>query len=91
MPKGNKLLIIKMEEITDFNNVIVVFDGKRDSLIGSQVGKEIFVSLPENTKEIEIEGKDFKVEEIRILKFYSGETLNIKGNIKKINVEGNKK
>ena len=91
LPKGNKLLIIKMEEITDFNNVIVVFDGKRDSLIRSQVGKEIFVSLPENTKEIEIEGKDFKVEEIRILKFYSGETLNIKGNIKKINVEGNKK
>jgi membrane protein len=83
LPKENKLLIIEMEEITDFNNVVVVFDGKRDNLIRSQVGKEIFVSLLENTKEIEIEGKDFKIEKIRILEFSSGETLNIKGNIKK--------
>ena len=89
--RGNKLLIIEMEETGDFNNVIVAFDGKRNNLIRNQVGKEIFLSLPENTKEIEIEGEDFKVEKIRILEFYNGETLNIKGNVKKINLEGNKK
>ena len=35
--------------------------------------------------------KDFKIEKIRILELYKGETLNIKGNITKINLEGNKK
>lgn len=91
IPRGNKLLIIEMEEITDFNNVVVAFDGERNNLIRSQEGKEIFMAFPENTKEIEIEGKDFKIGKIRILEFYNGETLNIKGNIKKINLEGNKK
>lgn len=91
VPHNNKLLIIKMEEIIDLDNVIVVFDGERNNLIRSQEGKEIFMAFPENTKEIEIEGKNFKIEEIRILEFYNGETLNIKGNITKINLEGNKK
>ena len=49
------------------------------------------MAFPENIKEIEIEGKDFKIEKIRILELYKGETLNIKGNITKINLEGNKK
>ena len=91
VPHGNKLLIVEMEEITDLDNVIVVFDGERNNLIRSQEGKEIFMALPENTKEIEIEGKDFKIKKIRILEFYNGETLNIKGNITKINLEGNNK
>ena len=91
IPKGNKLLIIEMEKITDLDNVIIVFDGKRNNVIRSQKGKELFIAFPENTKEIEIEGKDFKIEKIRILEFYNGEVLNIKGNITKINLEGNKK
>lgn len=91
IPKGNKLLIIEMEKITGLDNVIVVFDGERNNLIRSQEGKEIFMAFPENIKEIEIEGKDFKIEKIRILELYKGETLNIKGNITKINLEGNKK
>ena len=49
------------------------------------------MTLPENIKEIEIKGTDFKIKKIRILEFYTGETLNIKGNITKINLEGNKK
>ncbi|WP_315323205.1 hypothetical protein [Fusobacterium pseudoperiodonticum] len=49
------------------------------------------MALPENTKEIEIEEKDFKIEKIRILEFDNGETLNIKDNITKINLEGNKR
>jgi putative membrane protein len=91
IPRGNKLLIIEMEEVTDFNNVIVAFDGERNNLTRSQEGKEIFMALPEDTKEIEIEGTDFKIGKIRILEFYKGETLNMKGNITKINLEGNKK
>ena len=80
-----------MEEITDFNDIIVLFDGESNNLIKSQKDKEIFIALPENTKEIEIEGTDFKIEKIRILEFDNGETLNIKGNITKINLEGNKR
>ena len=91
IPKGDKLLIIEMEEITDFNDIIVLFDGESNDLIKSQKDKEIFIALPENTKEIEIEGIDFKIEKIRILEFDNGETLNIKGNITKINLEGNKR
>lgn len=91
IPKGHKLLIIEMEEITDFNDITVLFDGESNNLIKSQKDKEIFIILPENIKEIEIEGKGFKIKKIRILEFYNGETLNIKGNITKINLEGNKK
>ena len=91
IPKGDKLLIIEMKEITDFNDIIVLFDGERSNLIRNQKGKEIFMTLPENIKEIEIKGTDFKIKKIRILEFYTGETLNIKGNITKINLEGNKK
>lgn len=91
IPKGNKLLIIEMEETTDFSDIIVLFDGESNNLIKSQKDKEIFIALPENTKEIEIEGTDFKIEKIRILEFDNGETLNIKGNITKINLEGNKR
>ena len=91
IPKGNKLLIIEMEKITGLDNIIVVFDGERNNLIRSQEGREIFMAFPENIKEIKIEGKDFKIEKIRILELYKGETLNIKGNITKINLEGNKK
>lgn len=91
IPKGDKLLIIEMEEITDFNDIIVLFDGESNNLIKSKKDKEIFIALPENTKEIEIEGTDFKIEKIRILEFDNGETLNIKGNITKINLEGNEK
>lgn len=80
-----------MEEITDFNDITVLFDGESNNLIKNQKDKEIFIALPENTKEIEIEGTDFKIEKIRILEFDNGETLNIKGNITKINLEGNKK
>lgn len=90
IPRGNKLLIIEMKELKDFNDVIVLFDGERNNL-RSQEDKEIFIPFPENTKEIKIEGKDFKIGKIRILEFYNGETLNIKGNITKINLEGNKK
>ena len=91
IPKGDKLLIIEMEETTDFSDIIVLFDGESNNLIKSQKDKEIFIALPENTKEIEIEGTDFKIEKIRILEFDNGETLNIKGNITKINLEGNKR
>lgn len=91
IPKGDKLLIIEMEETTDFSDFIVLFDGESNNLIKSQKDKEIFIALPENTKEIEIEGIDFKIEKIRILEFDNGETLNIKGNITKINLEGNKR
>ena len=49
------------------------------------------MALPENVKEIEIESTDFKIKKIRILEFYKGETLNLKENVKKINLEGNKK
>jgi hypothetical protein len=91
LPKGNKLLIIEMEEVIDFNSVIVAFDGERNNLIRTQEGKEIFMALPENVKEIEIESTDFKIKKIRILEFYKGETLNLKENVKKINLEGNKK
>lgn len=91
IPKGNKLLIIEMEEVIDFNSVIVAFDGERNNLIRTQEGKEIFMALPEDVKEIEIESTDFKIKKIRILEFYKGETLNLKENVKKINVEGNKK
>lgn len=80
-----------MEETTDFSDIIVLFDGESNNLIKSQKDKEIFIALPENTKEIEIEGTDFKIEKIRILEFDNGETLNIKGNITKINLEGNKR
>ena len=90
-PKGTKLLIIEMKKIIDFNDITVLFDGESNNLIKSQKDKEIFIILPENIKEIEIEGKGFKIEKIRILEFYNGETLNIKGNITKINLEGNKK
>ena len=61
LPKGNKLLIIEMEEVIDFNSVIVAFDGERNNLIRTQEGKEIFMALPENVKEIEIESTDFKI------------------------------
>lgn len=91
IPKGDKLLIIEMEETTDFSDIIMVFDGERSNSIRNQKGKEIFMTLPENIKEIEIKGTDFKIKKIRILEFYTGETLNIKGNITKINLEGNKK
>ena len=91
LPKENKLLIIEMEEVIDFNSVIVAFDGERNNLIRTQEGKEIFMALPENVKEIEIESTDFKIKKIRILEFYKGETLNLKENVKKINLEGNKK
>lgn len=91
IPKGDKLLIIEMEEITDFNDITVLFDGESNNLIKNQKDKEIFIALPENIKEIEIEGTDFKIEKIRILEFYKGETLNIEGNITKINLEGNKR
>lgn len=67
IPKGNKLLIIEIEKITDLDNVIVVFDGERNNLIRGQEGKEIFISFPENVKGIEIKGKDFKIGRIRIL------------------------
>lgn len=80
-----------MEEVIDFNSVIVAFDGERNNLIRTQEGKEIFMALPENVKEIEIESTDFKIKKIRILEFYKGETLNLKENVKKINLEGNKK
>lgn len=80
-----------MEEITDFNNFIIAFDGERTNLTRTQEGKEIFMALPENIKEIEFENIDFKIKKIRILEFYKGETLNLKENVKKINVEGNKK
>ena len=91
LPKGNKLLIIEMEEVIDFNSVIIAFDGERNNLIRTQERKEIFMALPENVKEIEIESTDFKIKKIRILEFYKGETLNLKENVKKINLEGNKK
>lgn len=91
IPKGDKLLIIEMEETTDFSDIIMVFDGERSNSIRNKKGKEIFMTLPENIKEIEIKGTDFKIKKIRILEFYTGETLNIKGNITKINLEGNKK
>lgn len=91
IPRGNKLLIIEIEEVVDFNNIVVLFDGERSNSIRTQEGKEIFMVLPENVKEIEIGDTDFKIKKIRILEFYKGETLNIKGNVKKINLEGNKK
>lgn len=84
-------MIIEIEEVVDFNNIVVLFDGERSNSIRTQEGKEIFMVLPENVKEIEIGDTDFKIKKIRILEFYKGETLNIKGNVKKINLEGNKK
>mgnify|MGYP000907208367 CR=1 FL=1 len=47
IPKGDKLLIIEMEEITDFNDIIVLFDGESNNLIKSQKDKEIFIALPD--------------------------------------------
>lgn len=88
--KENELLIIKFKDDSNINNIKIHFKSPSYDLDASidkstmDSEKTLYVEIPEDTYEIDINGSQFEILNIRILKIIKGEIYNQNGNIRNI-------
>ena len=85
IPRGSKLFIIEFEIDSKLDKIKINLDqGKRMAINNFQVDNMLLLTVPEEVKEIDIDGEGFRIKKLKIIEIYKGITLEINDDIRKI-------